>query len=654
MDVVQQSNAQAAIPPHLMTEAEYQANEQLSREASYEDYVIREAIQLRQLVKDKDLPPVKAETLSKVRESLLAVCQELQEQYVEQLNESASSKASSAAANTAAAVWDNPTIPQPPTPPPAPRLISQVTVDATLHQQYPNAQPPAPQTHAPPPFAFPPPPPHSDGNNNAPPPTPIPPSIFPPPPAFQPPPPHWQHNAAAEPPTVKQEWHTNWKDKGAQTKNYNSSSNKQTNKSWDSAKDSWTKSAASTDVGQKQKQHWNWKATDDKVQQKDWKSTNKDSKWSRKDDKDWKPAALQEEGLEEKIQQAAQKLHDAWIKSQSNDSQPQTEKQSNKWITKEAWQDKKRSNDQENQGWHTQKKVKIEEDKETSKSWKDYKPEDKKASKQTWQDKTWKTKQWHDKDFQDDTKLVSWEQEQEARQNSAASASSYILPAIAKNKMTSEIFHLLTSDLSTEPQEIHEQMWRLAHHLQLAEAKDVINLLPRRIVSTSDKTHSFIRVPLNNMTARIVKESSNKDNQTLQLLHGTTPSGLQGILRDRAMKTTGWEDNGVGHHGIYGKGILNSDTISDELLAAVDKMQDHPKNLCTFIVQLETTGLHKVVGTGGIPTEVAKIQPGIFLHNRSDKRWVVHPNSIDFVAIWLVNSDKYKVNTDWLHAPVIV
>ena len=226
------------------------------------------------------------------------------------------------------------------------------------------------------------------------------------------------------------------------------------------------------------------------------------------------------------------------------------------------------------------------------------------------------------------------------------------MPVAARTPEILDLTLKLLGDLQNEPPEVHEQICVFAKYLTDAGASDILSCQPKRIVSRNDPKLSFIRIPLTNMQPRIIDMQNDRETWMLQLLHGTTVAGLQGILKDRAMKTLDWDKGGVGHHAIYGKGTLHSDQISDEVLLALQKMESHPKNMCDFVVQIETSGKHKTMDVGGITEEARHVTPHQFVHNRSDKRWCVHPEAITFVAIWLTNSEHYKVKQDWSHKPL--
>jgi hypothetical protein len=133
-----------------------------------------------------------------------------------------------------------------------------------------------------------------------------------------------------------------------------------------------------------------------------------------------------------------------------------------------------------------------------------------------------------------------------------------------------------------------------------------------------------------------------KHSQTAVLIHGTTWAGIQGIISQRRISTTSWEEEGSGHHGFYARGALLYDKASQNVeiidnLAA--KTASSTKNTCGILVEMTIRGQHKSLKSGGIEREAATVDrdTATFTHMSSEHRWCAHPDNVLITAIWLTH-----------------
>ena len=130
--------------------------------------------------------------------------------------------------------------------------------------------------------------------------------------------------------------------------------------------------------------------------------------------------------------------------------------------------------------------------------------------------------------------------------------------------------------------------------------------------------------------------SSTQNVVTITLFHGTTPSGLLGILRDKHLKPGDPEEGGAGLHGVYGRGFLHSDDRKWQKESYHQQLLHcwrSAKNQAWAVFEATAAGEHSTIGSGGVIAESWEVTPTRWAHNTRNKRWIVHRDALSIKAL---------------------
>ena len=118
------------------------------------------------------------------------------------------------------------------------------------------------------------------------------------------------------------------------------------------------------------------------------------------------------------------------------------------------------------------------------------------------------------------------------------------------------------------------------------------------------------------------------------------------------LTTTSWDKDGAGDHGIYARGALIYDNVSQNIdiidtLAAKAAVSN--KNMCGIMVEGTVRGRHIALRSGGIEREAEVVDKttATYTHMTADHRWCVHPDNFHITALWLTHdyTTQDKVHT---------
>ena len=109
--------------------------------------------------------------------------------------------------------------------------------------------------------------------------------------------------------------------------------------------------------------------------------------------------------------------------------------------------------------------------------------------------------------------------------------------------------------------------------------------------------------------------------------HGTSATGILGILRDRQVKAFDFP-------GVYGQFTIHG-TDRAEVRRAIERVAGHTKNCAGVIPEMEGHSQWTSLQYGTVEDDKAALMKGFTVHNVSNKRWCMPVQFISLKALWV-------------------